>query len=104
MVIKFSVTFIRLILLFQLCKVAEIQYLYTSPLLLSHNSKAMDSLEPIKVNRHTQILSELLFISITLKIEYVDFQTQTITSKEYKLIGKMKQLIEELEELDTKTS
>ena len=63
----------------------------------------MDSLEPIKVNRHTQILSEMLFISITLKVEYLDCQSQTITTKEYKLIGKLKQLIEELEELDTNT-
>jgi len=60
----------------------------------------MSNVEQTKGNRHNEILSELLVIALTLKIEHVDHRHFTITAKEYKLISRIKVLIEEFEELD----
>lgn len=50
--------------------------------------------------RHNEILSEMLVIALTLKMEYVDRIHEAITAKEYELIERLKGLIEEFEELD----
>jgi hypothetical protein len=70
------------------------------PYLCTNNAKVMSSEEPTKRKQHNEILSELLVIALTLKIEYVDHQHETITAKEYQLIERLKELIEEFEELD----
>ncbi|MDG5799229.1 hypothetical protein QA597_02510 [Marinilabiliaceae bacterium ANBcel2] len=52
-------------------------------------------------DRYNEILTELLMLVLTLKIDYAD-PSKTLSPKEYDLISKMKHLIKELEELDLK--
>lgn len=65
----------------------------------------MDTSEQYKPTKHSVLLSELLTAALMLKIANIDSRQapKTVSKNEYELIAKIKQIILELEELDTET-